>query len=520
MKKKWIWLAVVLLIVVLAAVRNISKRAKSPEAVAEEVGVVVAQVVEGDLLQTVTVAGTIKSELEINLVPKAAGKVLAVNVEVGDKIRAGQVLVRLDDTDYRSAVRQAEAGLASAKARLAQLQAGVSASELKQAQAQVEQARIARDSAEKALAAAKHQYENRTSTQSQIDAAQTQVSVAEAAVKAAETNLASAKARAQSAQTNLGRMEQLYSQDAITKQQLEGARLEAELAQAQVEAARSQLAQAQASLEGSKKGLKTAQSIHSDRTLAKQQVDAAQSQLDSAIAALKAAEARYEQLAGGARAEDVAMAKASVKQAEAALEQARQQLASCTITSPIDGVVAQRFIQPGEMASPAQPLLILVQPDQLTMEAEVGESIIPHLAEGEPAFVEVDALPGKQLAGKIKNLAPAADSRSRGFLVRVAVEGAQGLKAGMLGRMILQTAAAKDVLKVPRESIIAGEDGSYVFVVKNGKAQRTPVELGLESDNEVEVRSGLKAGDQVVIRGQDGLSSGVKVVVLEGGSEK
>lgn len=519
MKKKWIWIGVIVLIVALVAARNISRKANSPKgAQTDEVGVVVTAVTQGELSEEVIVTGTIKSDLEINLVPKAAGKVLAVNVEVGSRVKAGQVLLRLDGSDYQAGVRQAQAALQGAKARLAQVQAGAGPQDLRQAQAAVNQARASLEGARKGLAAAKDQYENRTNTQAQVNAAQTQLAMGEAAVNSAETNLASSQVRLESAKSNLARMEQLYKQDAITRQQLDSARLEANLAQAQVDGARSALRQAQASLEGSRKGLQSAQDFHSNRTLAQQQVDSAQSQYEIAKAALEAAEARYAQLQAGARSEDIAVARSGVEQAQAGLDQARQQLANTVITSPIDGVVAQRMINPGEMAGPGQPVLILVQANRLTMEAQVAETIIPHLLEGQSALAEVDALPGMRIQGKIKNLAPAADSRTKSFLVRVALDETQGLKAGMLGRLILQTAKENQVLKIPRAAVVSREDKNYVFAVRQGKAYQVPVELGLTGDREVEVRSGLRAQDLVVTRGHDGLSSGSKVVVLKEGS--
>ena len=519
MKKKWIWVGVVVIIVAAVAARNISRKASVPkDAAVDEVGVVVAEVAQGDLSQEVIVTGTVKSDLEVNLVPKAAGRVLSVGVEVGTPVRAGQVLVRLDATDYKAALRQAEAGLSGAKARLAQVRSGAGPQDLKQAQAAVNQAQASLEGARRGLAAAKNQYENRTNTQAQINAAQTQLAVSEAAVNSAQTGLASAKARAESANSNLARMEQLFRQDAITRQQLDGARLEADLAQAQVDAALSGLRQAQASFEGSRKGLQSAEDIHSNRTLAQQQVDSAQSQYEIAKAACEAAEARFAQLKAGARTEEIAVASSAVEQAQAGVEQARLQLANTVITSPIDGVVAQRMIQPGEMASPGQPILVLVQANRLTMEAQVAETVIPHLVEGQAAVAEVDALPGLKIPGKIKNLAPAADSRTKGFLVRVLLGNTEGLKAGMLGKLILQTSEEKQVLKIPLAAVVSRGDKDYVFTVRDGKASQVPVKLGLRGDREIEVCSGLKRGDLVVTRGADGLATGTRVVVIEEGS--
>jgi HlyD family secretion protein len=514
--KKWIVIGAIILIVALVAARNLNKKAKNGKEAGAEVGVVVTKVSSGTLASEVTVAGTVKSELEVNLVPKAAGKVMSVAVDVGAQVRKGQVLIRLDGSDYRGALKQAEAGLVGAKARLRQVEAGASSYDLKQAQAQVNQARASMEGAEKALAAAKSQYQDRTGTQSQVDAASTQVAVSEAAVNSARTGLASARARSDSAQSNLRRMEQLYNQDAITRQQLEGAQLEANLAASQVDAALSALRQAEAGLEGSRKGLSSAQSFHSNRIPSQQQIDGAQSQLEMAKAAYDAAQARYSQLQAGARGEEVAVVRSAVLQAEASVEQARTQLANTTITSPIDGVVAQRLINPGEMAGPGQPVLILVQANRLTMEGQVSENIVPYLKEGQSAFVEVDAFPGEQLLGTVKNLAPAADPRTKAFLIRVALAEASGLKAGMMGRITLTTDSRADVLKVPRTAILNRGGKDYVFVVKAGKAQRIPVELGLATDTEIEIRSGLKKGEQVVSRGAESLISGTEVVVLEG----
>ena len=101
--------------------------------------------------------------------------------------------------------------------------------------------------------------------------------------------------------------------------------------------------------------------------------------------------------------------------------------------------------------------------------------------------------------------------------MRVALENTPGLRAGMMGRLSLQTDSAKGVLKIPRSCVVSREDKDYVFVVRSGRAQRVSVELGLADEREVEVRSGLKRGESVVSRGADGLSSGTKVVVMKEG---
>ena len=181
----------------------------------------------------------------------------------------------------------------------------------------------------------------------------------EAAVESAQTGLESAKVRAESAKSNLVRMEQLYRQDADHAPTAGGAQLEANLAQSQVNAALT--SQTGPGKPGEACRIENSPGSSFQPYPLSRQVDAGSSQYDIAKSAFEAAQARLTQLEAGARSEEIAVAGSAVEQAQASLEQAQLQLANTTITSPIDGVVTQRLINPGEMAAPGQPVLILVQ---------------------------------------------------------------------------------------------------------------------------------------------------------------
>ena len=170
------------------------------------------------------------------------------------------------------------------------------------------------------------------------------------------------------------------------------------------------------------------------------------------------------------------------------------------------------------MAAPGQPIFVIVQADRLNMEAQISESLVPYLAEGQLAQIEVDAYSGETFFGVIKNLSPAADPRTRSYTLRVALDDPKNLKAGMMGKITLTTEAKEEVVKVSRSSIVSRNGKDYLFVVSEGKAEQVEVKLGLLTDKEAEIKQGISPGAQVVTRGADSLRSGTLVTVIEEGA--
>ncbi|NLG84232.1 MAG: efflux RND transporter periplasmic adaptor subunit [Firmicutes bacterium] len=478
----------------------------------ERVAVVTRPVTYGDVASVVRLVGTVKPAVEVAVVPKFAGRVVRVLAEVGDFVKVGQPLVELDQTDLRAQLKQAEAGLAAARARLAQVKAGARPEETEQAEAALAQAKASFLGAQRALENARRMYQERTSTAQALSSAKTQVEVTKAQWEAAQAQVNQTAANLKAATDNLQRMTELFAKGAATKAQLEAAQTQLEIAKAQYQSAQALQEQARAALEGAQALLAITQETHDNQTALKAQVDAAESQYQIAEANLKAAQARVAQIKAGARREDVEAAEAQVHQAEAAVELARAQLTNAVITAPIGGVVAARAIDPGEMASPGVPVFTLVAIDRVFVDVSLTESLVGKVQNGTPVEVSVDAFPGLTFRGVLTNLAPAADPRTREFSARVSIPNRDHrLKAGMSATVKLATEVHRHVLVLPADALVDRNGDRFVFVVTNGRAKERLVKTGLSDGVMTEILAGLAVGEKGVGKGQDELADGIAV---------
>lgn len=214
----------------------------------------------------------------------------------------------------------------------------------------------------------------------------------------------------------------------------------------------------------------------------------------------------------------LATAEAQVQQAEAALQLAQTNYQNSLIHAPADGVIGQRAAQPGGYASPGVPLLTVVDLNRMVIEGTVGESDINRVQTGQSVAATVPAIPGQTFPGKVVGVSPSADPRTRNFTVRVELDNAsQALKSGMYAEVALVTDQRPGVTAVPLEAVVERDGAKAVFVVQDDKAALRKVELGVATQSEVEVKAGVKPGEQVVVAGQNLLFEGAPVLVQTGG---
>lgn len=210
---------------------------------------------------------------------------------------------------------------------------------------------------------------------------------------------------------------------------------------------------------------------------------------------LDAAEARF------------AAAQAQRELAEATLAGAQIQLRDATVTAPFAGTITQRSVEPGEGVSPIVASFVLAQLDAVYVELAVPERLRSGLRVGQAVAVTVDAEPGSQFAGKIEKIQPAATVSSRSFTVKVRVPNAQRvLRPGAFARGTITLAVRSGVLQIPEKAVLVTAGNPVLFMVQNGQAVRREVTLGERQGGFIEIRSGLAAGDVVIVDGQLGLT--------------
>jgi RND family efflux transporter MFP subunit len=207
--------------------------------------------------------------------------------------------------------------------------------------------------------------------------------------------------------------------------------------------------------------------------------------------------------------------------AEAQLQQLRTRLDYSTIRAPITGVVTEKRVEAGDIIGVQTRLFTLADVDTMVVRVQVSELDVVQLRPGDAVAVALDAFPGRTLSGRIRRIFPAADPTTRLVPVEVALrqEGERIARAGFLARIELALGARTDVLLVPASAVVGDASSAAVFVVEDGAALRRTVRTGLNSEGRVEILAGLKAGDPVVVAGNNGLRDGAEVrVVGRGGA--
>lgn len=213
---------------------------------------------------------------------------------------------------------------------------------------------------------------------------------------------------------------------------------------------------------------------------------------------------------------DVDQLRFDLDNARAQLRMTKLELAYGNVTAPISGIVSTRDIKPGNFVQINTPIFTIVDTSRLEATLNVPEREIEVLKPGQPVQLLVDALPGKTFEGSINRVSPVVDAGSGTFRVISAFEGGGLLQPGMFGRIKIRYDQRADALVIPRNALLDDGTDPAVFVVRAGKAARVALKLGYDDGPWVEVRSGLKAGDEVVVAGKSALREGSAVKVLEG----
>jgi RND family efflux transporter MFP subunit len=191
-------------------------------------------------------------------------------------------------------------------------------------------------------------------------------------------------------------------------------------------------------------------------------------------------------------------ALANLRAAEEGVKAARSYLAYAEIKAPFAGVVVDRMVEVGDMASPGRPLFVIEDTSRVKIEAQVPESAAAGLSIGDPVEVEIG---GERFEARLSELLPAADPRSRTFTVRALLDNpGRSLRSGMFARLRLGGASSPAVT-VPEESLIRRGPLSGVFVVAADSTARLRwITVGRTRDGLVEVLSGLAPGEAVVLQ--------------------
>jgi multidrug efflux pump subunit AcrA (membrane-fusion protein) len=264
---------------------------------------------------------------------------------------------------------------------------------------------------------------------------------------------------------------------------------------------------------------------------------------------------------------DYALAEAKLKEAETALESVRRQSNNTEIISPINGVVAARLANQDDMASPLQPILVVIDDTEMLVAAGVTENDINSVTKGMELQVLVKAAasadgsagttgtntgdsstggsptgsnatspngsstassdaentataaePEQLFTGKVVTISPVVDEKTRMFTINISIPNPDNkLRAGMSAEVQLTTAERRGVVRVPLDAVVDKGDDQVVYIIEQSssqtqsRARERRVETGLAGQDYIEIISGLTPGETIVTKGQHFLRDGAQV---------
>jgi HlyD family secretion protein len=453
-----------------------------------EAAFLVVSVGKGDVTETVLASGTVQASKRTSLsfadAEDAKDVISSILVEVGDQVKAGQVLATMDDSVAKMQLINAEANLLSAGAKLEEAQKRKSSGEMSTLQAAVNQAKMELDLAAKSI---------------DLEKARNEDLKAKAALEKAEKNDVSQKA--------------LFDAGAISRTEYETAQMDLEQAKRDHQTAVMTLAQANGQ---------------------------ATSKLEQAQAVYQTAVEGLEEAQKGPDSATILSAKAAVEQAKAQLQQSQTALNAVTLKAPMDGVIVQLNGNVGEV--PANDFIVMDNSNSGDLEvlAQISESDIGKVKEGLPVTFSGNTYPDQAFTGKVKLVYPEAKTNSgvTTYDVLLSVDNREGLlKIGMTMNVTVEIGTHRDVLVIPAAALqsLNGKDG--VFLMNKGSEQQQapsqtsgqtqqpqklekgagpgpasstngpsqppyrfqPVKIGYFASDRVEIIEGLSEGDQIVI---------------------
>ncbi|MEK3720714.1 efflux RND transporter periplasmic adaptor subunit [Paenibacillus sp. FSL H8-0034] len=241
----------------------------------------------------------------------------------------------------------------------------------------------------------------------------------------------------------------------------------------------------------------------------------AQAASQAAAAQVDAARAKLELTQAGATSNTIMALQADLDRLNAAVQLASNSVNNATITSPTDGIVIKRSIQPGEMAQPGVALFSVVDMNQVQVELSVTDTQIGSIKAGTAVDVKAANIPDKTFPGTISFVSPVSNANSNTFPVKVTVDNKDGLLfAGTVAEVHLKD-AAQARLEAPKSSIIKKDGKEYVIKVDNGTAHKIEVKTTEKNQDWVyiEANANLQAQQQIAVTPSDSIVDGAKLKV-------
>jgi len=206
--------------------------------------------------------------------------------------------------------------------------------------------------------------------------------------------------------------------------------------------------------------------------------------------------------------------RASIQASEAAMKLADRQVRDTEIRAPFDGYVERRLINLGELVREQMPVMAIVRLDPLKVTAEIPERMAPWIDNGRPVEMHVDAYPTRTFTGKVTRISPAVNTGTRAFPFEAVVPNSEGiLKPGTFARVHVESGKVDEVLTLPYAALQYRYGVNRAFVVNGDRLEMRELQVGERLGDRIEVTSGVKPGERVVVSDVETLNGGELVAV-------
>jgi len=192
------------------------------------------------------------------------------------------------------------------------------------------------------------------------------------------------------------------------------------------------------------------------------------------------------------------------------------QIDDCTIRAPFSGIIGIKNVDIGEIVTPGQVLMTLFNTNKLNVQIKVPENYLPEIKMGQDVIIEIDAANGRQIIGKVKKISGSPDPKTRMFIVYASLPGSpKDARPGMFVHAKIITRIKQNAIVIPQQAIFQENNKTFVYIVDANKAKKIEVVTGDNTDDTIEIISGLKPGEKVITSNLENLSQGTIIKITE-----
>jgi len=411
-------------------------------------------------------AGQVAPSRSVSVISKITGKVQEYYFDIGDSVKEGDILFKLDEKDIQNQITQLEAQMNQSAQGIRSAQNAVSSVTGGQYQSQILQQEAAIENYEK------------------------QLTTAENGIKLAEIAAENARKTLENTQQTYDNTKALYEIDAVSKSDFDKADLG--------------LAQAQA-------GFEKANNDYSQALIGKEQLLSAKKTAEEALG-LVTGQIAQDNRRSAQLALDTARAGAGSLQVQ--MDLVLDTLKDTNVTAPMAGLVSGRNAKTDEYVSSQMAAYTIIDIDTVNIDVKVSELLINSIYAGQNVDVLINSISGEIITGTIETISPAADQTGT-FPVKIKLSNADHIiKPGMFAEVHFTREMNENTVVVPRNTVLTDETSSYVFVNNGGISIKTTVETGIDNGEYIEILSGVSIGDEVITKGHTYITDGEEINIV------